>query len=342
MFSALSSSIQGTLQRFHRMMEHALDEALDAADEALRPPQGRGGDDASSSSSAAATASASTAGHQNPNPARAADFTPLVGDVHAVKRALMRPPCSLPIELVISILDYAEYWPVLARAERHDRVRYTAATTPGNSVADLYLASPPLPVPEGEDGELVRATPREVRFCIRSRDQGWVSQDRRGLAIGCRSVHPYEHSYSWFDASIIRPTSSIGPSTAIPPALPHLDYDTNPVAKPADAVQQFASASLRFVPRTLAKQRENEETGLLEEVHETEEVGLWKLQSNRVAERGYRVHRILWKEGDGGDADGFVEALQAGDKVGVWARAMFPGWANEVDGMAIEVRGSVI
>lgn len=218
MFSALSSSIQGTLQRFHRMMEHALDEALDAADEALRPPQGRGGDDASSSSSAAATASASTAGHQNPNPARAADFTPLVGDVHAVKRALMRPPCSLPIELVISILDYAEYWPVLARAERHDRVRYTAATTPGNSVADLYLASPPLPVPEGEDGELVRATPREVRFCIRSRDQGWVSQDRRGLgmliflycfflfallllrrryaAIGCRSVRESAGSLS--------------------------------------------------------------------------------------------------------------------------------------------------
>ncbi|KAK8164722.1 hypothetical protein BKA80DRAFT_308924 [Phyllosticta citrichinensis] len=318
MFTNLFSNIQNVMQRLNRPVEQALQEALNQAAEARRAQHLLERSSSSSSSQQRGASSSSPS------------FTPRVRDVHVAKQLLMRPPCNLPLELVVLVLDYAEYWPVLARAERADRVRLDADFLPGNCIAGLYLASPALPLADVERGE--RAKPREVRVWVKSRDQGWVSQDRRGL-------DPYAQSYSWFDACIFRPTSpSISSSTSTTIALPHFDR----VAKPVDAAGALAAASMSFVPRTVVKQRQNEQAGLLEDVHETEEVGLWRLQCNRVAEPRPWQHRIVWREGDEGDAHGFVEALKEGDRVGVWARAMFPRWANQVEAMAIEVCGSVI
>ena len=74
----------------------------------------------------------------------------------------------------------------------------------------------------------------------------------------------------------------------------------------------------------------------------------WRLQSNRVADAGYEQHVVVWaaggrsvtkeerRNGTGG-GEGFVEALQPGDRVGLWMRAMYRGWENYTRCAGIEV-----
>ena len=38
-----------------------------------------------------------------------------------------------------------------------------------------------------------------------------------------------------------------------------------------------------------------------------------------------------------GDGAGFVDALRPGDVVGLWMRAMYPGWTNTIKEAAVEI-----
>lgn len=68
---------------------------------------------------------------------------------------------------------------------------------------------------------------------------------------------------------------------------------------------------------------------------------VWHIQSNRVRAREFERHTIEWEAGEVadtedaiargcGDGAGFLDALRPGDRVGLWVRAMYPGWENHV------------
>lgn len=110
---------------------------------------------------------------------------------HTKKLLLLK---GLPIELIDEILDFAEYWPVAefccslpatARAEQHNKANSSI----------LYLRTLPLPgvfFPEdGGEPELIDNYDlrgphpiRKVVFRVASKDQGWSSNQGRGMSDG--------------------------------------------------------------------------------------------------------------------------------------------------------------
>lgn len=156
----------------------------------------------------------------------------------------------------------------------------------------------------------------------------------------------YFGSSSWFDACILRPLSPSDPRPPITPETaariekliqrsgPPSSSETFPTFlvgnllsnDPEDARSLFRSLGWDFVER-------------VERVEVDGEVGerrslVWKLQSNLVACKEYLVHGGEWRrtgeqgegeqEGDRGSGDGlgFMDLMKAGDRVGIWARAM--------------------
>lgn len=80
------------------------------------------------------------------------------------------------------------------------------------------------------------------------------------------------------------------------------------------------------------------------------------LQKNKTATRAYQDHKIIWKvnddihpespEADELEAQGrgketangdFVRNLKIGDVVTIWAKARYPGWANTVEDVSMDV-----
>jgi hypothetical protein len=51
-------------------------------------------------------------------------------------------------------------------------------------------------------------------------------------------------------------------------------------------------------------------------------------------ERSYEIEWVSDRSSEAapaaGDGEGFCEELQAGDRIGVWARAQFLGWQNHI------------
>ena len=77
---------------------------------------------------------------------------------------------GLPTELVLEIMDLADYHPsVFIESETLVKMR-ADAHTPGDSCSSrLYLTSPPIPAPkEGENWRM-----RKVTWYLEGRDQGW-------------------------------------------------------------------------------------------------------------------------------------------------------------------------
>ncbi|KAJ6124323.1 hypothetical protein N7471_011640 [Penicillium samsonianum] len=92
---------------------------------------------------------------------------------------------KLPSELVLEILEFAEYW-VLSTVHREDSVDYTESDCRDRTP---YLTSEPI---QGE-----RFPVREIRINIWSHDQGWSSY---------REDHgTFRNSWTWFDLAIERP-----------------------------------------------------------------------------------------------------------------------------------------
>ncbi|KAH7054268.1 hypothetical protein B0J12DRAFT_777755 [Macrophomina phaseolina] len=210
---------------------------------------------------------------------------------------------------------------------------------------------------------------RCIRWWLRSRDQGWVREGvaRKGTYIG---------SSSWFDACILRP---LPPSDPRPPITPELATRIQQLLlrSGSSTSQSLPSSSSSdntfpaFLVGNLLTHDPDDARLLLralgwdfvervERVEVDGEVGerrgvLWKLQANLVAGEAYRVHEGEWwkvgeerqrewggDENEGrGDGAGFADVLRPGDRVGVWARAMLPGWVNDVDEVKVEVRYSV-
>ncbi|KAJ6179768.1 hypothetical protein N7519_010229 [Penicillium mononematosum] len=92
---------------------------------------------------------------------------------------------KLPSELVLDVLEFAEYW-VLSAVHREDRMEYTERDCHDRTP---YLTSEPI---QGE-----RFPVREIRINIWSHDQGWSSY---------REDHgTFRNSWTWFELGIERP-----------------------------------------------------------------------------------------------------------------------------------------
>lgn len=108
-------------------------------------------------------------GAEAPNGANVNQHIPSERDVLDVKEALLR---FLPLELIDTILDNAEYWPTLSFHSQNIPARSVAAASfPHHNASYCYYISPRLPETCRLDASLFKV--RKVAFRIASHDQGW-------------------------------------------------------------------------------------------------------------------------------------------------------------------------
>lgn len=212
---------------------------------------------------------------------------------------------GLPMELVLNILEDAEYWPTRRFSTQEGRTVKVAATMSRSSAAGLCFDADIFNDPRVDrlrnDGEKIRI--KAIDFHIRSRDQGWTSEPTRGTFS----------TSSWLEASIL--CGLDGHRTRLPPSC-LLDS----VFESPHTFQQH------ITPRgwQLARRPEFAEQG----PQGGEGDLAWYLQGNRVATQGHaEEYDITWTrnahEGNegSGTGDGFLDELEDGDRLLIWARA---------------------
>ncbi|KAI3611446.1 hypothetical protein WG66_002038 [Moniliophthora roreri] len=242
-------------------------------------------------------------------------------DVIAVRIALLK---FLPRELVDIVLDDAEYWP-RTFAKRYLVV--IANTSGPKSQADwCYLVTPQI-IPDvlENDGEELRRPPKihSVTFTTKSRDQGWGGPPKDEM----ERYGPYHGSFSWFEAVIIRPSDEY-------PNAPWWLEETSefPVnlLNPGPTEQDLADADVVLVGPPRKR---------------------WFVCCNLTANDTYTEHTVTWSihdedpehivedsmRGHVGMGKQFLSLLQPGDRIALMARAMFPGWENDIHSASIEV-----
>ncbi|KAI0748515.1 hypothetical protein C8Q80DRAFT_743955 [Daedaleopsis nitida] len=251
---------------------------------------------------------------------------------------------GLPAELVLDIMDLAEYYPAV-RAERTDIVRmFSDHYKPRDHCsALLYLVSPPLPA--GRNGEGWRM--KSVTWTVEGHNQGWVGH-YPGSFTGANS---------WYEACIFRPShvsGRKGPDVDVDGT--ELDYLVTHSAwyrTSSDIQAKLGEVGWTLVPNC------NANVGSSGDAPEL----VWRVQSNRGAEREFQRHVVEWGPetsatarrrpaaadapgsvedseeygmGDG-DGAGFVDALRPGDRVGLWTRVMYGGWQNHTKSARVEL-----
>ncbi|KAG2004801.1 hypothetical protein CC2G_003320 [Coprinopsis cinerea AmutBmut pab1-1] len=207
---------------------------------------------------------------------------------------------NLPSELVVYILDLAEYWMKQSTSkttEEHAIVAHNTNNTMSDSsepavyAEKKYLSVPPVSGLKGcgeYDDSQLSFKPRKVIFRLRSCDQG-----RSGF-VELRGT--YQQCWSWFEVGI----KSTGPLATIEERRWHLQYN--------------AHASRYRRPHEIIWEEE---------------------QVSRPSGVDYSP-AIDEKSGQGSGA-GFLEALTAHSEISLYACAKFPGWENHVYNAEVDV-----
>lgn len=271
------------------------------------------------------------------------EHIPSEHDVMDVKETLLR---FLPLELVDTILDDAEYWPVLmCHSQAVTPGSIAAISFPNHNASYCYYISPKIP-----DTCHLNASPFKVRkvvFRIRSHDQGWGGDPGlTGMCVRLQSVirckrhsclpngairltlhfhdtEPYAGSWTWFEAAIIR---GLGGDDFV--------NDTDSIAR--NRIQ----GSTVLPPRRDTAHDElksNSTTGAIQVPHPFNGSRVWMLQRNLRANREETLHEIVWTDGDDEETKedtnevldrsgrglgyGFVRSLEPGDRIAVYVRA---------------------
>lgn len=190
---------------------------------------------------------------------------------------------------------------------RSDPFEVYASSQPSHSKSVLYLLSDPVP-------ERVNY----VRFAIESHDQGWS---------GDAAHHgTYRHSHTWFEITVFRTLHHNEPQA--PSHILNCSFD-----QPVDCL-----AVLRSLGWTLQASTPDGADSTARYI--------WPLQHNMHANGTVKRHCITWsrrskskisEEDSSGNGEDFISTLVPGDRIGVWARARYPGWANFVSSARIEL-----
>lgn len=221
--------------------------------------------------------------------------TPTYQDVRAA-RSLLRA-LNLPTELVLSILDLAEYWPT-HQFEANINGHISATARGGDSSGarlclDASIFDNPTvnAIPSGVEKVKIKA----IEFDMVSRDQGWTSENTRGTFS----------TSSWLEVSILRNMSGNTNNCRLP---------DEQISSPLAFQETIANQGWSLVRRP----RDGEED---------EDDLAWYLQGNRVTAAATN-YRVVWYE-DGfegnegaGQGEGFLQELKVGDTMLIWARAM--------------------
>jgi hypothetical protein len=229
---------------------------------------------------------------------------PFVPDYTDVRKArALLTALKLPTELVLDILEYAQYWPSLTWSTPPGDLTTAAVRVPHHSQARLCID-----VPVATNHVFSDMFPTEtaveikaIEFRIKSQDQGWTSEHTHGTYI----------TSSWLEVSILRQNTD--ENIDDPPSI-SLDGS---YIDPRDLQEELAPHG-----QMLVKRPEH-----LEDGPQGGEGGLaWYLQGNCVA-NPLTTYNVLWTR-DGfegnegtGNGEGFLEALEKGDRLLVWARA---------------------
>lgn len=228
-------------------------------------------------------------------------YTPSYADI-CIVRAMLKS-LKLPTELVLEILAYAEYEPVIAFAGGSRAVLATAHMGAANSAKTCLRAG----VLSADtihriSGPKVTLRVKEINFDFTSRDQGWTSENTRGS---------YDTS-SWLETSIFRPSSR-------DVSAKHLDNIDN-----YDGLNEVQDHLMtRGYGRLIDKPTGQTAIG----AQDSEPPVAWYLQGNKVCERQNCDYQVTWasdySEGNegAGNGAGFLDALEEGDTIFVWARA---------------------
>ncbi|KAK2762151.1 hypothetical protein FQN54_001159 [Arachnomyces sp. PD_36] len=219
---------------------------------------------------------------------------PTANDVLIVKDILLSGT-KLPLEIIDSIIDHAEYWPhVIARRE----LKATARGRPSSGDNIEYLRTPPLCFDTSDfdsktSPSLLPARTihpcRKIVFSISSNDQGWSSGGHRGT---------FEQSYTWFDVT----------------------------REPWSPPQEKGELKHSFLPGPKTLQKNVTAKG-----EATKHEITWNYwdsldpDSEEAEEQAKKLGR-----GRATMNGEFVREMEVGDSVVLWARARFPGWRNTV------------
>jgi hypothetical protein len=265
--------------------------------------------------------------HQRPSPASNTDpsyYPRTPKDINAVISTLVS---KLPAELVLDILDFAEYWvrETVERGERLVVAEPSAGTAylrtwpilwasggassnsppfPGTSLSFEDLAeeasSSSSPLPPQDAANRLRPGPvREITFTISSRDQGWSGQPQ---------FHgTYEQSYTWFEVRVIQPSESQ------PVGSEDGGHHNGPNRRHLTWTNELTSEQLsKYRPKML--------------------------QKNVHASRQATKHVVTWRsDAENEDERKWVRSLQPGECVEVTVWAQYPGWSNHIESLSIDV-----
>ncbi|CAI6339075.1 unnamed protein product [Periconia digitata] len=227
-------------------------------------------------------------------------------DVRAVRAVLKT--VGLPTELVLEILEHADYEPVLSISNTNP-VK-ASARMGRNSVHArpcLAVAIPSVHTTQEPGARSPKTKVKEIEFVFHSQDQGWADENTPGSF----------HTSSWLEVSIIRPSDQTSSFTSHTPFLWQSRLRT---AEDLELELQKNRATFVRRPSAIAQGAQGGEAPLS-----------WFLQANRVCEPD--DYRVLWtsnghqgNEGSG-SGEGLLEVLQERDVLVVWTRAKYPGWS---------------
>ncbi|KLJ06325.1 hypothetical protein EMPG_10257 [Blastomyces silverae] len=249
-------------------------------------------------------------------------YSPSPADVGEVRAMLKSTHPALPTEIADIVLDFADY-SVKDMLSFNPGAGYRIVSH-GPGVYGLILKGPQIRELKQSGGELRDLRIKAVRFEIASHDQGW------GGEAGTRGT--YHGAFSWFEATILRRNDRSGAGVEPPPNV-----------EPVVPDRTFIGYS--EVYRPFGWDFATDDKG---------DVLTWLVQKNKVAIKETQTREIVWMlDGDGGkgheqakseeedtgsgSGDGFVRTLRPGDVICLWARAIYPGWANVVEKAKIEV-----
>jgi len=246
-------------------------------------------------------------------------WTPSYADI-CIARAMLKSR-GLPTELVLDILEYAQYVPEV----EFTTTQRTVASAPSSSAVVCLVAgvlADDITHKLGSPKAKLKTT--EIEFHIDSHDQGWTSEQTQGT---------FDTS-SWLEVSIVRGENRMPNNHQESLSNAYTNNYNNPVTMHHHLRTKGQKLVARPAEASIGPQG-------------GEEPLAWYLQGNRVTERENTKYRVLWgrdhheaNEDNEGAGTGvkFVEGLQEGDSVVVWARAKYPGWRCEVNSIKMVVR----
>ncbi|KAI3398091.1 hypothetical protein diail_9844 [Diaporthe ilicicola] len=307
---------------------------------------------------------------------RTEGYEPSAIDV-VVAKAMLTKGLGLPPEIVLSVLDHAEYWPHTSTTLDH-----TLTVPSGQGRENQFvLRSKPLglikkvhydqhyysfttaqPKPLSEDGDhplpqfqkwiggptdTLEHPCRKIVFTMRSHDQGWGGErQHRGS---------YHGSWTWFEAGKERfdknashPKDTPEKEAPVEGAVKEEAGDSSTLGPKHEIPTPYFPV---YAARSIQPGLEPGQEAFHHDLHPSPEL---TIQRNKAATRTATIHKVVWSWKDNVDplsseklselgrgpetgSGGFVRDLVLGDVVTVWAKARFAGWTNNVESVKVDI-----